>query len=83
MKGYKKMNYKILKLINLYMKEFKSNIKDFTIINYFEYEYHHTIDIKYIDNDITTVLTLELKVSSNNMLDTIINDKSIKKHIIY
>ena len=73
----------IKRLVNIYMNDFKKDIKDYSIINYFNYNYHHSVDIKYIDIDnVKTILTIDINITSDKMLNNILKDQSIKKHLI-
>ena len=66
------MNQSIKKLVSIYMKEFKKGVKNYSIINYFDYKYYHCIDIKYRLNDKTCILTIDLNIESDSMLQKIL-----------
>ena len=73
----------IEKLVSIFMKEFRPKVKYYTIENYYNYNYFHSIDIKWKENDYITVIhTLELNITSKKMVDLVLKEESIQKHII-
>ena len=70
-------------LCKIYMQEYKPDQKQYTITNYFNYNYFHSLDITYQENEFTKVVhTLELNITSEKMVDLVLKDESIKKHLI-
>ena len=62
------------------MKEFRPSIKRYYITNYFEYEYFYSVNVTYYnDKDIKTVLTIDIIVSLETMLDKVVNENSNDK----
>ena len=73
---------KIERLATLYVKEFMPHVKRYILNNYFTYEHYNKVDIIYYESETTKVIhTLEFNITSDAMLNNVINDNSIKRHL--
>ena len=73
---------RVERLATIYMKEFYPKIRQYTLTNYFTYEYYNKVDITYYESEFSKVIkTLEFKISSDMMVDKIIKENSIKDNI--
>ena len=76
------MTKNVMKLVEIYMKEYRKKIKKYEIINYYHYKYYHAVDVKYKYKNDTFILTIELNITSDKTFKDVIKYNSIKKFII-